>query len=245
MSLKEATEIVGGPLQSNTKLPGLTYGLDPFLCKAGNATAELPGSICSGCYARTANYTRWPGVRPAWARRQAAIEHPGWEEAMIDLILAGTRRAPWFRWHDSGDLASSSHLGRIVRVAQECPEVQFWLPTREYAFVDEWIRWGGDIPPNLTIRLSSLIVGEPLELPRMLSSLRGLSTSTVHQDHGKPVQVGRRRDSIECRAYTRGGQCGTCRACWSGNVRNVSYPIHDDRPKRRRGLPVIQETPCA
>ena len=31
---------------------------------------------------------------------------------------------------------------------------------------------------------------------------------------------------VECKAYTRGNQCGDCRACWDKTVKNVSYKKH-------------------
>lgn len=50
-----------------------------------------------------------------------------------------------------------------------------------------------------------------------------------HRDPGRPVRMGasRRNDSIECLAYLRGDhRCGSCRACWSPKVRNVSYLLN-------------------
>ena len=43
-------------------------------------------------------------------------------------------------------------------------------------------------------------------------------TSGVHKDK-KPI--GR-----ECPAYKQGGECGSCRACWNRNIKQVSYKEH-------------------
>ena len=225
MTKREALAIAG-PLSKPGKMPGHAYGLDPFSCVTGSAIARVEGSVCADCYARKGNYMRWPGVRQAWATRLAAITHERWIEAVAELIYRAVRDDgdPFFRWHDSGDLMSTAHLARIAEVAKLTPRVQHWLPTREVVFVDEYLRWHGPLPPNLCVRISAFHVGEE---PFLLPLLKNMPTSTVNSVRGEPVQVSeRRRDSIECRAYTRGGKCHKCRACWNPDVRNVSYPEH-------------------
>jgi hypothetical protein len=29
-----------------------------------------------------------------------------------------------------------------------------------------------------------------------------------------------------CDAYERAGKCGSCRACWSKDVKTIAYPAH-------------------
>lgn len=225
MTVDEAKEIAG-TLGATTKMPGRTYGLDAFKCQVGSVLADQPGSVCYGCYARKGFYT-WPYPRLARAIREGSIERDRWPLAMVRLIIAYCEDdgVPWFRWHDSGDLRHADHLFAIAVVAAATPRVRHWLPTRETEHVAEYLDRGGRIPPNLTIRISAHWIGAPPEL--RLDAVAGLPTSTVHREQGKPVQVSdRRRDSIECRAYTRDNQCGPCRACWSSKVINVSYREH-------------------
>lgn len=118
------------------------------------------------------------------------------------------------------------HFARICEVAKQTPSVTHWLPTREYDFVSEYLEGGGEIPSNLTVRLSAYYVGRKANL-RKHPLLQMIPTSTVHKEHGKGLIIdGDRKNSIECRAYTRGNRCGSCRACWSPLVKNISYPIH-------------------
>ena len=67
---------------------------------------------------------------------------------------------------------------------------------------------------NVVVRLSSDSVrGE---------TVPGKTTSTII-----PVD-----DDIQfasytiCKAYTRDGKCGTCRACWSKDASVIAYPAH-------------------
>ena len=116
---------------------------------------------------------------------------------------------------------SSEHLARICRVCAATPGVRHWLPTREYAHVVDYIASGGEVPPNLTIRLSAWMIGEKPSVPPELAHL---PTSTVHERN--LVQLGRRKDSIACRALLRDNSCGNCRACWEPKVKSVGYPFH-------------------
>ncbi len=227
MSLAEARAIAG-TLSYTTKMPGFSYGLDAFSCKKGSELAAMPGSTCRNCYARR-NFYGLPHVRKSQQKRQGSLTHPRWVDAMVELILHHCAEEPWFRWHDSGDLVDVGHLWRIMEVVKRTPHISHWLPTREFQIVREFIHSGGLIPANLTIRLSAHFV-DGASFPGR-RGLEHLPTSTVHTEPGKPVQVSeRRRDSVECRAYLRaeigGGSCGPCRACWSRDVPNVSYPSH-------------------
>lgn len=223
MTLGEAKRIAGS-LGRNTKMPGFTYGLDAFQCISGNWLATIPGSVCFDCYARRNFYKYWKPALIARERRMAGIEHPRWEDAMVVQITrycVGDDR--WFRWHDSGDIMSVDHLARVVRVCARTPDVKHWLPTHEPFMVRDYLASGGTFPDNLVVRISAdMIDGVPtvdgLDLP----------TSTVHLRLGRPVRspAWRTNDSIECLAPARDNACGSCRACWSPRVRNVSYHAH-------------------
>jgi len=40
------------------------------------------------------------------------------------------------------------------------------------------------------------------------------------------VHKDKRHKGKECRAYTTNNECGSCRACWNRNVKQVSYKEH-------------------
>ncbi len=219
---------IAGSIGQTSKMPGASYGLDARRCITGSKLVALENSVCEGCYALKNFYATWRPALIARDRRHLGILRPLWPEAMVALLLDYLRRGgePFFRWHDSGDLQSVAHLTRIAGIAAALPEVRFWLPTREYSIVADYLADGGPVPDNLAVRLSAHWVGQPPELPR--AELLGLPTSTVHLGTVSPAVAvsSRRSDSIACRAWTRENTCGPCRACWNPNVRNVSYPKH-------------------
>lgn len=212
LTKQEAWQRTGG-LSRTTKMPCHSWGLPAHTCKTGSALATIDGTVCAGCYARNHAYT-WPNVQQAYERRYQRIEHPNWEEAMAALIdwQARKNQQPYFRWFDSGDLQVPSMLERIANVARNTPHVQHWLPTKEHAFVRDYLA-RSELPQNLTLRLSAHY------LDSTPPAIHGLPTSTVHRDEpaiGHP-----------CPAYdNEPSGCGECRACWEPSVENVSYPYH-------------------
>ena len=112
----------------------------------------------------------------------------------------------FFRWHDSGDLQSVQHLRNIFDVCLATPAVSHWMPTREAKILKE-IKTE-EIPKNLIIRMSSHMIDQgPVKSWPW--------TSTVATD-GKH----------NCPASKQGNECGSCRACWNKDLKNVSYGKH-------------------
>jgi hypothetical protein len=222
MAAKAAAEIAGS-LGFPSKMPGTAYGLPAQACITGAKLHVVPDTVCSDCYALKANY-QYPSVKTAQARRLAAIESPRWVPAIVSMLrkahgLDGGKVHPsvtdpgWHRWHDAGDLQSVSHLVAICEVASRTPELQHWLPTREVGILAEFIAAGHSYPGNLMIRVSATkIDGAP--------SARFTHTSSVYDK--EPPRPG----AHVCPAYTQGGKCGSCRACWSPAVAEVAYPRH-------------------
>lgn len=221
-ALELARETIGG-LSEPSKMPWFSYSIPASKCLTGSKLSQLEGTVCSDCYACKGRYA-FQNVQAAMERRYdtLSIRLDDWVQnfsAVLNRLadLEDDQNKLFFRWHDSGDLQSTDHLHAIVRIAWKCPLIMFWLPTREYGIVSDYLKKNGEmIPPNLTIRLSTHMV-DSLNPPK----IGGFVTSSVHsKPEGIPA------NSAECGAYTRGGKCGDCRLCWDSSVSNVSYPKH-------------------
>jgi hypothetical protein len=68
----------------------------------------------ASCYAMKNRY-RFRNVRDAMERRYHSLSHSDWVPAKALMIRA--HYVWWFRWHESGDILSASHLHNIVIVA--------------------------------------------------------------------------------------------------------------------------------
>lgn len=226
LTIREA-EAIAGRLGHPSKMPGYSYGISAKNCITGGKLRNVPGSVCSGCYAMTDWYRTWRPLLQGHQRRWDGLRHPRWVEAMVRLIT-GACQPPhdYFRWHDSGDLQGVWHLARIAAVCESTPSVKHWLPTREYGFVEEYLASGKTIPENLVIRLSGHMIDAEPVVPQALAHLPMSAVASVPYS-SSGVRVVEGKGSVECLAVeTRDNKCGACRACWDARVRCVTYPQH-------------------
>jgi len=201
MLKKEANKITGG-LSAPGKMPEGSYNIPASMCQTGAKLRKIKGTPCYGCYAFNGRYN-FPNVKDALARRLESITHLHWVEAMATLIQG----KKFFRWHDSGDIQSVHHLKKIFDVCKLTPDTQHWLPTQERKFLP---LNKDSIPKNLIIRLSNA------------------KNDTVPGNawtHWSTV-VTKPRAGHVCPAPEQGNECGSCRACWSKDVKEVQYKIH-------------------
>jgi hypothetical protein len=198
----EAEKITGG-LSAPGKMPEGSYNLPASMCQTGQILAKVEGTPCFKCYADDRGRYRFPNVKDALARRLDSLGHPLWVQAMT-VLIKGKKH---FRWHDSGDLQSVQHLKNIFEVCNLTPDTMHWLPTQERKFLPLNT---DSIPKNLLIRLSNA---------------KNDTKPGNAWDHWSTVVTTPRAGHV-CPAPDQGNECGSCRACWSKDVKEVQYRIH-------------------
>lgn len=210
-------QTIGG-LSWPSKMPGAAFGLPPEACNVGARMAQIPGTVCSACYAMRGQYT-FGDATAAQQRRLVLLygtAHGDWVDAFVRVLTKA--KVDYFRWHDSGDIQGVWHLQRIVDVCRATPRIRHWLPTREIAVVREFQAAGGVIPPNLVVRISGNKPDQPAP------KVTGCTTAAVYTPGVAPVQ------GEKCHAYPDGTAkmrpegCGDCRLCWTDKP--VAYPFH-------------------
>lgn len=215
MTKDEAITITGG-LTQTSKMPCKSFSTPTLACVTGYKLAQVPGTVCSKCYACRGHYRTFANtIEPMQHARLDAmlyVDSVLWAQAMALLI----GDAPHFRWFDSGDLPGVPALRRICYACELTPRTQHWLPTREVGFVRLFLRERA-LPPNLVIRISATYPDVPVKVPSALQ-VPGVAKANVHHKL-KPV-------GYECPAPKQGNQCGACRACWDRTVPVVSYKEH-------------------
>ena len=203
-----------GSLSNPSKMPGFGYSTPAKDCQTGSKLAKIVNSICSICYAKKGRYV-FPNVQNAMQYRLDSLSKIDWIDCMVELISKKQSKLPegqreFFRWHDSGDIQGVWHLEKIAEIARRLPEINFWLPTREYRFVREWLATATK-PSNLQIRLSAYMIdGKP---PTELANRLGLTTSGVSEN------------GFNCPAPKQDNACADCRACWTSDE-NINYKSH-------------------
>jgi len=233
-------------LSKPSKMPGYSWSLAAGItCPAAKMTIKEWGdkAICSGCYAKGGFY-RMGNVQDAQSRRlrwvlRSIRENDGAEavNGLVSLIKATGQDL--FRVHDSGDLFSEEYIRIWIEVAGQCPEVRFWIPTRE------WIRPEQHTAlaelaglPNVTLRPSAMAIGHEAPNP-------GLSSLTVGLSAGTTVTVEPLEGHYTCPSTVKGkpSKCAEndCTMCWNPAV-PVAYMVHS-APKLeaagRKSLPVL------
>ena len=201
-----------GGLSAPSKMPCHSYSIPAMECKTGKKLAKVKGSTCFNCYALKGNY-RFSNVKNAMYTRFQTIGQMLWVESMV-LTIAIFEKTDYFRWHDSGDLQDVEHLEKLVQIAKYLPEINFWLPTREYGIVNDF---SGVIPKNLVIRFSAHMNNSYKEIANKDNA------SVVISDESLAIS-----DSVICHATRKDSshKCESCRACWSTNVKIVAYLLH-------------------
>ena len=219
---KRVAESLAGSVTQTTKMPCKSYSLPTVACKTGFKMAQLPGSICSACYAMKGNYQMYANnIEPAQHARLdsvlQALEDTEYAKAWVDSMAAHIGNDDYFRWHDSGDLQSVDHLRLIARVCIETPNCMHWLPTREYSMIKQYIEQYGALPDNLVVRLSAMYVDKPVIVPASLQNVPGVEVSNVHRNASPVGQV--------CNAPANANKCEECRSCFH-RTGAVSYAFH-------------------
>jgi len=208
MTIKEA-EKIAHTLSAPSKMPCHSYSIPAQKCITGMKLRNVKNSICSKCYALKSRYL-FKNVKDALFKRFESLTHPQWVEAMVCMIDK-KEKSGYMRLHDAGDLQGVWHLEKIVEVCRRLPHIKFWLPTREYGIVAQYLR-DNSFPENLTVRLSSLMLeGNP---PEAIAKRFNLTTSGVS------------KSGFTCPSSKQAGKCGDCRACWNKSISNVNYKQH-------------------
>ena len=202
------THYKGSAILSNTsKMPGKSFGIGAHRCITGSKLVKIKGSTCSDCYALKGSYT-WDSYQNAEPKRWELIN----SEKFVEIMTASLSRLKGdvFRWFDSGDVQSVKMAVSILNICEATPKLKHWIPSREAMIWKNALKIKA-LPDNVTLRISATMIdGKPPS--------SHANTSTVHKD--KPA-IG-----YACPASNQGGKCLECRACWSRDIKNVSYKAH-------------------
>lgn len=198
-------------LSKASKMPCRSWSLEALVTCPGSIghNGELVDA-CKGCYATTGNY-RFPNVRAPREHNKEDWHRESWVSEMI----AELDNDRYFRWFDSGDMYDLRLANKILEVMIATPWVKHWLPTRMHKFPKfVSVIESMNALDNVVVRLSSdSVIGGILEHATYSSTI-------IPEDAPAPSQA------FLCEAYTRGGKCGTCRACWDTEAPVIAYRAH-------------------
>ena len=201
-------------ISKTSKMPCKSWSLEAIAtCPASKGEDGELVDACKGCYATTGFYL----MKDAVNLRRYNSEDWKREEWVSEMVYE-LRKQTYFRWFDSGDVAWLKLAEKIYQVCEQTPNVKHWLPTRMYKFPKfKAILDKLNELPNVRVRFSS-------------DSIEGDFTnehaSTIIPYADSPIEA------FICEAYSRGGKCGDCRACWNKSIPMIAYVAHGLKMKK-------------
>lgn len=220
-------------LSKPKKMPGDSFNISAFGCVTGQKLAKIKGSVCHDCYAMKGAYP-WPVVQNAMQARLDFLNSENFVPNMTALL--NKSRKDTMRWFDSGDVRTVAHCLKIIAVAKLTPNKKHWIPTKERKLWQQALQMES-LPANAVVRYSATMIDDtPPESWENSSAV----VTDISKAIGKLCEAYRTKkngDMITHDEYkaakkdkTLGklnlGYCGNCRACWSPEVKTVSYPKH-------------------
>ena len=218
-TVKYMTAQVGG-LTQTSKMPWLSYSLSAAACNVGSQLRDVEGTVCHKCYGCTGFYQMQSTIDAQARRLSILLDNPerwaGYMAALIERkssnIIMSKR---YFRWHDCGDLQGGVHFHAIAWIAMRVPGVSFYLPTKE--------KWCSELarPNNLIVRHSVPMIGQ--RAPSPSTKLWAIGQWAPSPSTKLWATVGVSDEGFQCPAKDQGGECKTCRACWSKSIPVINY----------------------
>jgi hypothetical protein len=197
-------------LSKTSKLGTKSWSLQALETCPGSKAAD--GSLvpaCSGCYATTGTY-HFPDVKAVRADNKADWQRDGWTADMVKALSKDSH----FRWFDSGDMYSLELAEKMLAIMAATPNTKHWLPTRMYKFPKfQAVLKAMQALPNVMVRYSS-------------DAVDGTFTPGVHGSTIVPDATSAPAGVTVCQAYSQGGKCLDCRACYDKSVAVIGYPAH-------------------
>lgn len=226
VTLSDLRKQLGG-LGNPSKMPGASWGISAEHCQTGSKLRKVKGSVCEKCYALKGRYT-FKGVKAAHEKRFDAWAEENWVADMTRVIAAATKKVPYFRWFDSGDLQGVQMFVDIVNICRELKNVKFWMPTKERSIVEKGLSAVGwrsqGLPSNLVVRLSDPMIGAYKE-NNLGALVSGVAPRGAKSNWQKLVDDNTQA-LYHCPAPLQENNCGDCRACWDPTIKRINYLEH-------------------
>ena len=202
-------------------------------CITGAKLARIPGTVCFDCYALKGAYL-WSPVKKAMKYREDKLNSPQFVSEIVAEI--NKSRKEYHRWFDSGDVRTVAHCLKIIAVCKATPHKRHWIPTKERSIWQDALKMES-LPDNAVVRYSAHNVDTA---PPSKWAQSSAVVTDVNKAVGKLCEAYRTKKSGEMVSHaeykaakqskTLGklklGFCGDCTACWSRDVKTVSYPKH-------------------
>ena len=216
-------------MSSMDKMWGASEDTPTWGCNLGSKLRSEEGSVCEGCYVDNIAHLKSDSVQAHQTRNLLGLANPQMYAAALSWQIGQTGH-DHIRLNASGDIQNPHHYALLSDVANAHPDKKFWLSTREADHLGKFLKAGGQIPPNLNIRVSQHMQHHPVHHTKQLSNLiashpniTGSSVNASHKYEPGGVYVcpaaGKKGEQNRCETHN-------CTACWDPNVKAIDYTGH-------------------
>ena len=196
-------------LSKTSKLGTKSWSLQALETCPGSITNGQLVDACKGCYATTGMY-HFGAVKAVRADNKQDWKRDSWVSDMVQALSKDTH----FRWFDSGHMYSLELAEKMLAIMEATPNTKHWLPTRMYKFPKfHAVLAAMQALPNVMVRYSS-------------DAVDGTYTKGLHGSTIVPSADSAPAGVSVCPAYSQGGKCLSCRACYDKAVAVIGYPAH-------------------
>lgn len=148
--------------------------------------------VCANkCYALK-SYRMYPSCKTAWDDNFDVVKNSHFAELFYTVTdYCTSKNIPVFRWFVAGDIYNAGMFSVMVHIATRAWKTRFYVYTKCYDIVNDFIRDGGKIPDNLTVifsRWDGLEMVNPYGLPESDVILKGSNKTMVDNSFVCPNQ---------------------------------------------------------
>jgi hypothetical protein len=201
-------------LSQPSKMECYTFDLD--IDKSGCASRCQYGQN-NICYVQGNVYRENSPSRKAKKERNWILAN---SKSFVRVLTAQIRltKKRIFRFFQSGDFFSLEFFKKVMRVCENLPKVDFWIPTSRDDILNQFLAEGGVIPENTTLRLSAPIPNIPFHegIIEFYSKWKNITFSETTTDPSLAT----------CHASLEGSSCGDCEDCFKPTHKKTVYAIH-------------------
>lgn len=201
-----------------------------------------PDAVCSCCYAMSGRYSFGKilgvqAVRFGWFKDALRKDAEGLADFLAHAIGLHAING-YFRVHDSGDFHNLAAVRLWATVAERCPAVAFWCPTRAHRLPGWRAALRKLAAAGVIVRPSALDFGDdPPTVPGLAAGSNVHRGEAGHGVHACPKLNGDDVNRHNCESQG-------CRVCWDEPTQAVGYRYHGrrvgiDAKGRRRAVLTI------
>lgn len=220
LSFSDGNQKLGKGVWNINLLPGD----EPLEVKSKCPLTSEPGTcqgVCDGCkgacYAISLDKFRHTTCIPSQLKNTVIMRKDldGYFQQIKDFCKKP--KVKYFRYHSFGEIESYDYLLKMVETANECSDVTFYVYTKRFDFVSQYLKENKSFPENLVVNISEWH-GNTKGY-----DFKGLNTF-IYDDHTDPaLKKVTHCPAVDAKGKETGVKCIDCKRCMKAGHKTAVY----------------------